>query len=186
MSNSSLVVSLLPAGPSPNVAPLLGPLLIGGLLALALWGVICVQIFTYFMDRPRDRVVFRATIAGLWSLDTFGSALIIYTLYHYMVINFMNPSAIGVLVWSDIIFILQTATSDFIIRTLFIYKIYQLSKQNVWPSGLLLALSSLALATGIGEPELHVLKGKGVSTRSKAFIDIWKTGSTSSHSKAFM
>ncbi|KAK2462806.1 hypothetical protein APHAL10511_005197 [Amanita phalloides] len=159
MSNSSAASSLPGLKPSTTSAAAsgesrsfgltLGPQLIGGLLALALWGVICLQMFTYLVERPRDQVAFRATIVGLWLLDTYDSASIIYILYYYLVINFMNPSRIAVFIWSDIVHIIITTLSNFVIRVLFMVKIYQLSKKNLWLTGLLVALSLLDLATGI-------------------------------------
>ncbi|KAK2462815.1 hypothetical protein APHAL10511_005206 [Amanita phalloides] len=156
MSNSStLVSSLSRSTPTPSMkvrssplAPLLGPLLIGGLVANALWGLICVQTFTYFMERPRDRVAFRVTIAGLWLLDTFSSIALFHLLYYYIVINFMNPPAIETIVWSDAVYMFTVALSNFVIRALFMYKIYQLSKK-IWIIIPLFVLSLLVLGSGI-------------------------------------
>ncbi|KAK2462813.1 hypothetical protein APHAL10511_005204 [Amanita phalloides] len=118
MSGSSTVVSSFPGLKLPTIStststsgaglpdfgPTLGAQLIGGLLALAFWGMACGQTYTYFADRPRDPVAFKATIASLWLLDTFGSALIIHILYYYMVINYMNVSGLAAIVWSDTVF----------------------------------------------------------------------------------
>ncbi|KAF8628967.1 hypothetical protein AX15_003623 [Amanita polypyramis BW_CC] len=144
----------LPGLGSPSLAlpkfdDTLGALLIGGLIALALWGMICVQSYTYFMEKSRDHPALKLTIAALWFLDTFDSILDCHILYYYMVSNFLNPLAITSIVWSIIIHVAITSLSNFIIRLMFTYKVYALSMKNVWLTGWLIAVSSLDLAIGI-------------------------------------
>ncbi|EAU86926.2 hypothetical protein CC1G_09783 [Coprinopsis cinerea okayama7 len=127
----------------------LGPLLLGGMFAMALWGITCVQTYTYFSRPRKDRPIFRLIIACLWAIDTFDTSLNIHLTYHYMVSNFMNFSALLIPVWSVILHVAITATSNFIIRTLFAYRIFNLSKGNILVTAWIMAISTTDLVTGI-------------------------------------
>ncbi|KAF8883938.1 hypothetical protein CPB85DRAFT_1493353 [Mucidula mucida] len=79
----------------------LGALLIGGLLAMALWGITCIQTYNFFNNNTRDRPAFKlmvhSTICSV--LDTFHAAICCHILYHYMVSNYLNVMAILSPVW---------------------------------------------------------------------------------------
>jgi hypothetical protein len=117
----------------------------------SLWGVTCVQTWTYFTrtSNERDAVHFRLLIGFLWALDTFDSVLDVHIIYHYMVTNFMNLGAILSPTWSILIHILMTSFTNFIVRCLFIRRVYRLSYSNYLLCGWLIALSLLEFATGI-------------------------------------
>jgi len=135
--------------PLPKFDDTLGALLIGGLFALSLWGVICSQTYTYFMTQTRDRLAVKLSIAFLWLLDTLDSALDFHILYYYLVTNFLNPLAIGQIIWSLIVHVAVTVSSNFIIRAMFTYRIYHLSKKNIKLTIWLLSISTLDLAVAI-------------------------------------
>ncbi|PPQ69735.1 hypothetical protein CVT24_001321 [Panaeolus cyanescens] len=78
----------------PKFDNTLGALLLGGLLAMALWGVTCVQTYHYYMYTTRDYRWMKFLVALLWLLDTFDSALNAHILYFYMVSNYINPLAL--------------------------------------------------------------------------------------------
>lgn len=133
----------------PTIDNTLGALLVGGLLAMALWGVTCVQTFTFFMQKTRDTPLFKFIIALLWCLDTWDSATNCHFLYYYFVTNYLNPAAAFRPVWSLIIHVANTAVSGFFIRAMFALRFYQLSERNVPFTILILAISATDLAVGI-------------------------------------
>ncbi|KAJ7202061.1 hypothetical protein GGX14DRAFT_654667 [Mycena pura] len=94
----------LPAGlPAFKVDNTLGALLIAGLLATALWGVTCVQTFSFFAGGTADRAWQKTLVAFLWVLDTFDTVLNGHILYFYLVSNYLVPQAILFPVWSVIV-----------------------------------------------------------------------------------
>ncbi|KAH6904142.1 hypothetical protein BKA70DRAFT_1297173 [Coprinopsis sp. MPI-PUGE-AT-0042] len=137
----------IPALPSFHAT--LGPLLLGGMFAMSLWGITCVQTYTYFNGPSRDRAALRATIASLMVLDTFDTALNIHLVYHYMVSNYLNFTALLFPTWSVILHVGVTALSNFIIRALFSIRIYHLSGKGLLVTGLTIAISMADLVTGI-------------------------------------
>ncbi|KII84002.1 hypothetical protein PLICRDRAFT_435591 [Plicaturopsis crispa FD-325 SS-3] len=146
-----------PSTPSPSLADVhfdntLGALLVGGLVAIALWGVACTQTYIYFENtyrHARDRAWLRSLIAVLWVLDTFDSCLHAHILYHYLVSNFLDPLAMAVPVWSVIIHVFMTSLQDFIIRLLFARRVLRLSNRNWLLTSGIFAVSLLDLVCGI-------------------------------------
>ncbi|KAF8233854.1 hypothetical protein L208DRAFT_1422837 [Tricholoma matsutake] len=116
----------IPSG-APPILPAfdntLGALLLGGMIAMALWGITCVQTYTFFTQSHRDTGLQKLTVAFLCALDTFDSALNVHILYFYMVTNYLNPMALLKPVWCSV--------SNFFIRTLFAQRVYKLSQGNI-------------------------------------------------------
>jgi hypothetical protein len=141
------------ASSAPLVIPrfdnTLGSLLVGGLVAMALWGVTCVQTYNYFTRDNKDRLYAKIVVGLLWLLDTFDSALNGHILYYYMVSNYLDPLAIFRPVWSVIIHVAVTAISNFIIRTLFSLRVYRLSKGNLILTAWIMIISLSDLVVGI-------------------------------------
>ncbi|KAF9531068.1 hypothetical protein CPB83DRAFT_849264 [Crepidotus variabilis] len=160
--------------PPPGMMPLqmpafdntLGALLLGGLVAMALWGIACVQAYNYYTRPNKDRMLQRIVVGSLWLLDTFDTALNVHILYFYMVSNFMNPLALLKPVWSIIIHVAMTAISNFAIRSMFALRIYRFSNKNIpltiWVMGisltdLIVSLIITVKAFSISFPELSTI-----------------------------
>ncbi|KAH0825797.1 hypothetical protein J3R83DRAFT_8853 [Lanmaoa asiatica] len=106
-------------GPPPlpvKVDNTLGALLIGGLFASAFWGITSVQTYIYYQRCPNDGLVLKLIVAILWFLDTFDACLTSHILYHYLVINYTNPSSIATPLWSLIVHTAVTSVTDVLIR----------------------------------------------------------------------
>ncbi|KAJ7595346.1 hypothetical protein C8J56DRAFT_1159863 [Mycena floridula] len=159
-------MSLFPPGTIiPKFDNSLGALLIGGLVAMALWGITCVQTYTFFSLNSRDRPRFKLLILFLWTLDTFDSCLNGHLLYYYMVKNYLNPGALLSPVWSIIIHVAITSISNFIIRSMFAHRVYRLSHSNIPGTLWIFALSATDLVCGI------VISAKAFKITSFAELD---------------
>ncbi|KAF9016953.1 hypothetical protein BDZ89DRAFT_390548 [Hymenopellis radicata] len=152
----------------------LGALLIGGLLAMALWGITCIQTYHFFNNNTRDRPAFKLMIAGMFVLDTFHAAICCHILYYYMVSNYLNVLAILAPVWSVIVLVTITSISDFIIRSLFARRVYRLSNGNVPVTLLIAALSVGDLVCGL------VITGKALR-RSSSWTSYRRRCTSTSH-----
>ncbi|TFK50313.1 hypothetical protein OE88DRAFT_1735895 [Heliocybe sulcata] len=167
MSNSSAAST--PGGPlllpDLHFDNSLGALLVGGLVSFALYGVTFAQTYIYYERRHSDRPFIKILVFTLWILDTFDAALIGHLLYHYMVTNYINPSAMLSPVWSILIHVLVTthqspkSITDFIVRMMFSRRILKLSGSYVL-TGVVVAISFVDLICGL------IITGKafGLST----------------------
>ncbi|KAJ7080612.1 hypothetical protein B0H15DRAFT_856553 [Mycena belliarum] len=133
----------------PHFDNTLGALLVGGMVATALWGVTCVQTYTFFMSCTTDRAWSKALIALLWVLDTFDTFLNCHILYFYLVTNYLAPQAIFFPVWSVIIHVAATSISNFIVRCAFARRVYRLSNGNIPGTLVIISLSLLDLSCGL-------------------------------------
>lgn len=156
---------LPPTLPIPRFDNTLGALLIGGLVASALWGITCVQSYTFFTSNTKDSPLFKLLVFLLWALDTFDSCLHSHVLYYYMVSNYLNPQALLVPIWSVILHVAITLFSNFIIRSLFARRVYRLSHGNIPLTAWIIAVSMTDLVSGL------VISVKTFSLSSYAALD---------------
>ncbi|PPR01628.1 hypothetical protein CVT24_005843 [Panaeolus cyanescens] len=106
----------------------LGALLLGGLAAM-MWvmtiplastlALASDSVLTNFISK-----VVGVSVAVLWVMDSLHTAFNIHTLYFYMVTNYNNPQGLIKPVWSIITLVALTAVSNFIIRAVYIKRIY--------------------------------------------------------------
>ncbi|TFK72643.1 hypothetical protein BDN72DRAFT_835949 [Pluteus cervinus] len=108
-----------------------GPVLIGGLISTALWGVTCVQTYTYFTRKSRDGPAYKAIIAFLFVLDVLDSVLLGHFLYFYLITHSTNPIASLPPPWSCTGRGIVSFLSDFIIRMMFGIRVYKFSQKNL-------------------------------------------------------
>ncbi|KAG8221664.1 hypothetical protein J3R82DRAFT_1948 [Butyriboletus roseoflavus] len=115
--------------PSPGIG--LGALLIGGLVAVALWGVTSAQTYIYYQRYPKDPLPLKLIVALLWLLDTFDACMTSHILFSYLVKNYLNPLDIATLVWSVFIHVGVTCIMDAIVRSMFAQQIWKFSGKNI-------------------------------------------------------
>ncbi|KZP34747.1 hypothetical protein FIBSPDRAFT_915860 [Athelia psychrophila] len=83
-----------------------GAVLIGVIVAAALWGVTCAQVMFYYKTFPRDRKLIKSLVAAVWISDTLHQILISHTVYVYLVTFYGDFNAIGKIVWSIVVEVL--------------------------------------------------------------------------------
>jgi len=97
-----------------------------------LFGVSNLQTYIYYMQYPRDWIVYKLSVAALWLLDAFNLALTIHAVYYYLVIHFGGIDALFHVVWS---FKLQTVMNVPIIvmvQGLYALKLWRLNYRGDW------------------------------------------------------
>ncbi|KAH0578597.1 hypothetical protein H2248_003737 [Termitomyces sp. 'cryptogamus'] len=122
----------------------LGAVFLGATLTGILYGITCVQSYTYFKNNNRDKRWFKGTISLLWFLDTLHQALIAQNMYISLVSDFgnydflvsshSNRAASGFFYVSEI--------SDVIIRGIFGWRVWIISQKNI-PIAVCIAATSL-------------------------------------------
>ncbi|TFK72641.1 hypothetical protein BDN72DRAFT_303629 [Pluteus cervinus] len=132
-----------------NLDTSFGALLIGGLISTALWGVTCIQTYTYFTRKSQDGPVYKAIIVLLFALDTLDSVLLSHFMYYYMVIHSADPVVSLVPNWSSMARSVVSFLSDFIVRTMFAIRVYKFSKNNLILIAWITIFSILAFVSGL-------------------------------------
>lgn len=136
-----------------------GAALIGVIVSAMLYGITNLQTYFYYMTYPKDQGGIKTLVSVIWILDTVHMALVSMTIYHYLVTNYSNPSALAVGHWSLYVSIVVNIAIASIVQLFFTMRIFQLCSQNVrwW-----VALTILLLIAG------HI--GFGLETVAFLFI----------------
>ncbi|THU91795.1 hypothetical protein K435DRAFT_780522, partial [Dendrothele bispora CBS 962.96] len=90
------------AVPMPGVAlppldPILGALYLGSTIAAILYGIICLQMFLYTTS-PRTKMDsrwFKSYVVFILLVDTVQQAMMMASIYRFLVSSFANPLALG-------------------------------------------------------------------------------------------
>jgi len=132
----------------PTVDNTLGALFLGNVTAAILYGVTCVQTFTYFQNHSRDTPSLRATVFFLWICDTVHIAIVTHSVYFYAVTNFSNPLALGDATVSVMGHVIITSISDITVRYVFGRRLWIMSRGNV-PLAISIGVTSLVVSQSL-------------------------------------
>ncbi|GJE96405.1 hypothetical protein PsYK624_126020 [Phanerochaete sordida] len=107
-----------------------GALLVGGLIALFLSGIVATQVFYYRQSYMDDRWRNKAMVAVVWLLDLLHSSFVIASVFRYLVDGISNPNVIRRIAWQVSVTISITGFLTFIIHLFFAHRVWTLSKHN--------------------------------------------------------
>ncbi|KAH9923522.1 uncharacterized protein B0H18DRAFT_464356 [Fomitopsis serialis] len=108
----------------------LGTFLIGNLADAVLFGVTTVQTYNYLMSRSSDSIMLGILLSLCWIIDTLQLSFFSHLTYSYAVTDVGDFAALGKILWCFPAIIFLTGLSDFIVRSLFCYRIWKLSERN--------------------------------------------------------
>ncbi|KAH7920362.1 hypothetical protein BV22DRAFT_1198954 [Leucogyrophana mollusca] len=129
-----------------------GALLLGGMLAAGLSGMVTVQSFVYVKLYPDDLPRTKAIVAAIWSLDTAHTGLVCASIWIYLISNFGDTSKIDMIPRTVAMTVALTAILTFIVHCFYAHRIHKLSRHD-WritaPLGIfaLLRLCSASVTT---------------------------------------
>ncbi|KAJ3537797.1 hypothetical protein NM688_g6624 [Phlebia brevispora] len=132
---------------------IIGLAYLGVVLSSILYGISCIQTFSYYMSQraASDRRPLKFLVAFVGILDSAHQALVIYAVYYYVVLEFANPLAILIVVWSiptSILIVLFVGVS---VQAFRISRIWSLSN-NIWATGFCGLVKAATLGSGIVFP----------------------------------
>ncbi|KAH9943932.1 hypothetical protein B0H21DRAFT_746998 [Amylocystis lapponica] len=125
----SLLQSRVTYRPHPHTQ--FGAVLIGVLLAGALWGVSCMQTYEYFDHCSKDPWYQKIMVACVFCLDTLHQIFMSHVIYTYLVTQYSNPLYLGVVVWSLVAQVLVNALIGLIVQSFFTWRIWMLSRKKL-------------------------------------------------------
>jgi len=109
----------------------LGAVLIGTYVALALYGIVVHQTYRYFRLYPRDQTFVKCSVMAMFTLDSFHTACLIYTVYYYIAQNYLNNAALTEGIWSMRIDVVTTGLVSSVSHAFFSIRIYQFSHNRL-------------------------------------------------------
>ncbi|KAL5482792.1 hypothetical protein ACEPAI_9387 [Sanghuangporus weigelae] len=78
----------------------LGAAFIGFAVATLFYGILMVQMYSYFQRYTLDRPLYKLLVAVVWLLETVHSVFSGHAVYHYAISSFGNPFALLIPTWS--------------------------------------------------------------------------------------
>ncbi|KZT25646.1 hypothetical protein NEOLEDRAFT_1178122 [Neolentinus lepideus HHB14362 ss-1] len=129
---SSSILATVPGVP-PNIAKLLGPLLLGVLFNWALLGALIVQIWIYYLAFPNDRVIVKSVVTLTFIIEVVQSILIINDAFRVLATGWGDVSQItrvGML-WFSVPFI--SVFVSWIAQIFYAWRIRVLSQNWILP-----------------------------------------------------
>ncbi|KAF8167098.1 hypothetical protein B0H34DRAFT_791870 [Crassisporium funariophilum] len=107
-----------------------GALLLGGLFASVLSGLVVIQVVVYFKLYPADVTRLKALVLIVWFLDTCHTICIWLALWSYFIDNYGSLDKIDVIHWNIALTIVFTAILTFFVHLFFAHRIFMLSQRN--------------------------------------------------------
>ncbi|KIM80029.1 hypothetical protein PILCRDRAFT_822855 [Piloderma croceum F 1598] len=114
----------------------MGATLIGVIVAAALWGVSCVQVWFYYNNYPKDHWYTKLFVAAVWFSDTLHQILITHTVYTYLITNFGNLAELGKIIWSLMAMVLVNGVTAFMVQSFMLLRVWKLTNGSYALTGL--------------------------------------------------
>ncbi|KZV60368.1 hypothetical protein PENSPDRAFT_620109 [Peniophora sp. CONT] len=135
--------------PTADVKSNLGAILLGGLLSMALSGVVACQVFLYFRMYGKDPWSIKGLVLLVWALDAVHSFLIATSIWKYFSLGYGDVDQIDFPDTELAMTIAFTAMMNFVVHIFFSHRVWKLSRSNVLVTGPLVLLSVGRLVSGI-------------------------------------
>ncbi|KAI0631839.1 hypothetical protein C8Q77DRAFT_1129421 [Trametes polyzona] len=108
----------------------LGAAFLGHFVTTLLYGITTLQAFMYYRRNQKDSGVLKLSVFVLWILDSLHAGLITGAMYWYCITSFMNLRAVQQPIWPIPTMIIVSNVSNSIVRAIFGYRLWKLSKHN--------------------------------------------------------
>nr|VWP02593.1 Dehydrogenase with different specificities [Ganoderma boninense] len=148
-SNQPLVPPAIEALVADELPKTFGAWLICASVGCMLFGLTTHQTYRYFRLYPEDGPKLKLLVFALLILDTLHTVTNIHLCYYYLVINYLNPTALGVGVWS-LRALVMLVSHAFFLRRIFL-RMRPVGERQIVPVlaiGILM-LSELAFAIAV-------------------------------------
>ncbi|EPT04447.1 hypothetical protein FOMPIDRAFT_1156616 [Fomitopsis schrenkii] len=113
-----------------NLHTSLGSLILGGLVATALSGVVCMQAVLYARLFEKDPGVLKSVVALVFLIDVLHTCMVWLADWQYLVGGFGDSNITDHVFWSAGLTIALTAITTITVQLFFSYRLYRLSKGN--------------------------------------------------------
>ncbi|KAH8110221.1 hypothetical protein DFH11DRAFT_1547710 [Phellopilus nigrolimitatus] len=108
-----------------------GALYLSSVITMGLWGAGTVQLYYYFNKYVKDAWWLKLHVALVWAVDTAHQALVIHSVYIYLIKEYGNPAYLAHLERSLLDSIILTGFICAQVQVIFIMRIWRLSNKNI-------------------------------------------------------
>ncbi|KIK71483.1 hypothetical protein GYMLUDRAFT_254691 [Collybiopsis luxurians FD-317 M1] len=144
---------------SSDVRFTLGATLAGCLVAVGLSAVLGFQSFLYFQIFPSDALRYKILVGWMWATDIVHTIMLCTSVWHYLILNFSNPSIADTIFLTIPITVAMTAIITLSANSFYGWRIYKMSKHNWWLTGPIACLSVVRVGLGLATAgEMIIMK----------------------------
>ncbi|KAF9064029.1 hypothetical protein BDP27DRAFT_1426252 [Rhodocollybia butyracea] len=136
--------------PLVNIEGSYGSLFLGVIASIGLMGITTMQTWIYWLKySKRDRVGTKTSVLVLWCLEFIRACFAVHAVYHYVVVEWGDPEALGVNIWSFNIYVPLNSSIQIMVHSFFAYRVKVLSRNNWYLVGLIMILAVANLAANL-------------------------------------
>ncbi|KAH9066191.1 hypothetical protein EDB87DRAFT_1678942 [Lactarius vividus] len=174
---------------SPDIIKVAGPLLFGRLFNWTLYGVLCVQIYVYSYNFPKDprpvkflglsstllgsSLMSRCTLSSfIFVLETVQTALTGADIYYWFVAGFGDVERFGKSRFSPIDVPIMTAVTSLIVQGYFCYRIWVLMNRRSWICWIITVMAVTQSAAEIWLSITSLVAEKYVISKTALYVRI--------------
>ncbi|PIL32269.1 hypothetical protein GSI_05514 [Ganoderma sinense ZZ0214-1] len=114
---------------TPSLGSTFGAIMLSTFFSLMLYGLTAHQTFRYFRMYQGDIPFFKILVFAIFAADTFHSATLMHMCYYYFVINYFNPLAFIVSIWSIQALPLSTGITVLLTQSFYVRRIYLVDRR---------------------------------------------------------
>ncbi|KAG1841929.1 hypothetical protein DFJ58DRAFT_807424 [Suillus subalutaceus] len=135
----------------PRFDNTLGALLVGFSVSATAFGMLTIQVFTYYKRFPQDKAAYKALAALIWSISLVDQAFIGHSVYFYTITNYLDPLPLetGKPQWTLILQMTLGAVVGAIVKACFTLRVWRFSYRNWWLTAFLFLMVLAQLGTAI-------------------------------------
>jgi len=127
-----------------------GAMYIGCVISVSFSGIAALQAYIYFRQyRNRDSHRTKTLVLSAWALDMVHTVFICSGIWHYLVLNWGNLAELDHLTWTVGMSIAITGIITIIVHMFFAERVWRLSKNNIWITGLIVILACVRLGSAL-------------------------------------
>ncbi|KAH9032053.1 hypothetical protein EDB85DRAFT_1957525 [Lactarius pseudohatsudake] len=170
MSSTSEISRAESPPTSPDIKRLASPLLFGPLFNWALYGVLCVQIYVYSYNFPKDRRPVKYLAYFIFLLESAQTALTGADAYFWFVDGFGNVEHLGDSHFGPIDNPIMIAIISLVVQGYFCHRIWVLSRRSSWICWVI-AVSTVTQSVGaVWSGIKAVMVGKYAVTKAGVYL----------------
>ncbi|KAK0218929.1 hypothetical protein IW262DRAFT_1462521 [Armillaria fumosa] len=109
-----------------------GPLLIGCFLSLVLYGILCDQIYIYYISFPKDNLASKTIVYLLWVTETAQTAATIYYTFNTFCYEFGNLGGLDDVATTWFTIPIMSGFVGCIAQLFYAWRMYKFSKKARW------------------------------------------------------
>ncbi|KAH9070989.1 hypothetical protein EDB83DRAFT_2517557 [Lactarius deliciosus] len=157
---------------SPDVIRVAGPPLFGRLFNWTLYGVLCVQIYVYSYNFPKDPSPVKFLAYFVFVLETVQTVLTGANMYYWFVAGFGDVERFGKSRFSPIDAPIMTAVISFTVQGYFCYRIWVLTNRRSWICWIIAVMAVTQAAAEIWLSITSLVAEKYVVSKTALYVRV--------------